>query len=171
MPTPQFRPFTPEHADRVASWPLSAAEAVHWCGATEYPVPARTILDWQPDTDVVSTLLITDGMPVGYGELWIDAEENEVELARIIVDPAVRGKGLGRALVRHLLAEARKIGYADVFLRVHPENDAAERLYRTVGFVPVDPALAREWNAEQPHEYTWLRYGEPAATSPDADKS
>jgi ribosomal protein S18 acetylase RimI-like enzyme len=112
MPSSEFRRFTPDQAARVASWPCSADEAVKWCGASEFPVPAALVQDWQQD-DVRSWLLITDGAPVGYGELWLDAEENEVELARIIVAPTARGRGLGHILVQQLLTEALAVGYAE----------------------------------------------------------
>ncbi len=45
-------------------------------------------------------MVATDGRLVGYGELWLDAEENEVKLARLIVAPELRGRGLGQRLVR-----------------------------------------------------------------------
>jgi hypothetical protein len=33
-------------------------------------------------------VLREDGRPVAYGELWHDADEDEIGLARLIVDPA-----------------------------------------------------------------------------------
>jgi ribosomal protein S18 acetylase RimI-like enzyme len=154
-----LQPFDPVHAALVASWPRSAEEVVMWCGSPEFPLPATMIEGWQQDDEVRSRLLIMDGVPTGYGELWLDAEENEVELARIILAPDARGRGLGRAFVLALLSEATTLGWADIFLRVHPENAAALRCYRGAGFVPVDPELAAEWNVPQPVDYVWLRPG------------
>ncbi|MCX5233403.1 GNAT family N-acetyltransferase [Streptomyces sp. NBC_00233] len=117
----------------------------------------QTITDWQRDDDVQAHVLAEDERVVGYGELWFDAEENEVELARIIVAPDNRGKGLGRILVRRLLAQAVGAGYSDVFMRVHPDNEAALRCYRGAGFMPVEAGLAESWNAAQPVKYVWLQ--------------
>jgi ribosomal protein S18 acetylase RimI-like enzyme len=150
--------FDPVHAVLVASWPRSADEVVMWCGSNEFPLPATMIEAWQQD-EVRSRLLMTDGVPTGYGELWLDAEENEVELARIILAPDVRGRGLGRAFVLALLSEATALGWSDIFLRVHPENAVALRCYRGAGFLPVQPELAAEWNVPQPLDYVWLRPG------------
>jgi [ribosomal protein S18]-alanine N-acetyltransferase len=48
--------------------------------------------------------------PAGYGDVWADPVEHEAELARIVVDPARRGAGLGRRLVSLLADEARRVG-------------------------------------------------------------
>lgn len=90
--------------------------------------------------------------------MWCDPEEGEAELARIIVAPGVRGRGVGRRLVRGLAELALRVGYTEIFLRVHPGNAAALRCYRGAGFLPVDPALAAEWNTPQPVAYVWLRH-------------
>ncbi|WP_030772391.1 MULTISPECIES: GNAT family N-acetyltransferase [unclassified Streptomyces] len=150
-------PFADAHAAAVAGWPTSAQEVLMWCGRQEFPVPPRTIDDWQQDDDVQAHVLVQDEKVVGYGELWFDAEEDEVELARIIVAPHARGQGLGRALVRGLLAQAVGAGHHDVFMRVHPDNGRALRCYLGAGFVPVAADLAESWNRAQPVDYIWLR--------------
>src|SRR4051794_39193697 len=151
-------PFDPVYAGTVASWPLSRDEVVMWCGEHTFPLSAHRVARWQGNDGSWAYLLPgNDGAPIGYGELLIDADEDEVELARIIIAPAARGRGLGRVLVRGLLAEAAKTGRADVFLRVYPENAMALRCYRGAGLVPVDPSLAKEWNVPQPVDYVWLQ--------------
>ena len=156
---PDLRPFTPAHAALVARWPRSLDEVVKWCGEREFPLPVERVVEWQQDADVQAYLLITDDdLPIGYGELWLDAEEGEVELARIIIAPAARGRGIGRMLVQGLLAEAAKTGWSEVFMRVHPNNEAALRCYRGAGFAPVAAELAEEWNIPQPFDYVWLRH-------------
>jgi GNAT superfamily N-acetyltransferase len=157
----EFLPFDPAHAALVANWPRSAQEAEWWCGAGPYPVPAQTVADWQQEADVHPHMLLVDGTIVAYGETWVDAGEGEVELARIIVAPAARGTGVGRALVRGLLSEAAKTGYPDVLIRVNPANETALHCYQAEGFQQVAPELARAWNAGQPVSYTWLRHTAP----------
>ncbi|MET8860705.1 GNAT family N-acetyltransferase [Streptomyces sp. NPDC004579] len=88
-------------------------------------MPERTVSEWQQDDDVRAHVLVDGDRPLAYGELWFDTEENEAELARLIVDPGMRGQGLGRELVRGLLARAVKAGFDNVFLRVHPDNGRA----------------------------------------------
>lgn len=160
----ELRPFALADAATVARWPASAAEVALWCGLHDFPVTAHVVAGWQLDADVRGHVLVEAegdtpiGTPVGYGEVWCDEAEGEAELARIIVAPSARGRGVGRRLVRGLAEQAIRLGYAEIFMRVHPGNAAALRCYRGAGFLPVDPALAAEWNAPQPVSYAWLRH-------------
>jgi ribosomal protein S18 acetylase RimI-like enzyme len=83
---------------------------------------AATVFErWHAEPGVRPYLLEVAGALVGYGEVWEDLDEDEAELARPIVDPALRGHGLGRSLATLLLAEARRLGWEDVWLRA-PDN-------------------------------------------------
>jgi [ribosomal protein S18]-alanine N-acetyltransferase len=155
-----LRPFESTYAATVASWPSSAREVSMWCGRQDFPFPAEVVTGWQRSDDVQGHLLFVRAEPVGYGELWLDDEEDEIELARIIVAPAMRGRGIGQELVRRLTGLALASDHTDVFMRVHPENEPALRCYRRAGFGPVDEHLAAEWNAPQPIAYVWLQHVE-----------
>lgn len=61
---------------------------------------------------------------------------DEEELLLIAVAPAHRRKGLGEALIRHLLAASAKRGVVKIFLEMRRGNPAVE-LYRKFGFVPI----------------------------------
>ena len=126
-----------------------------WCGAAAAPVPASQISAWAREDGVEPFGLYRGQQLVAYGELWVDDEEGEVELARLIVDPVERGQGLGRRLVAELarLAQSRHL---QIFLRVHPGNIAAQRCYAAAGFEPVEPHQAAAWNVGQPIEYLWF---------------
>ena len=52
------------------------------------------------------------------------------------VDPGFRGKGVGRALVDAVVAQARAAGKRRVVLHVVTGNDPASHLYERAGFVP-----------------------------------
>jgi ribosomal protein S18 acetylase RimI-like enzyme len=155
----ELREFSDGYGVVVAGWARDANEVALLCGRVEYPFPEELTGSWRKVADDIRSYLLFDGdQAVGYGEVWLDDEEDEAELARIIVDPAVRGKGIGLELVRALLGPALAAGYSDVFLRVRPENTVAIRTYQRVGFVDVPQALMDEWNAAQPVAYRWLRF-------------
>jgi ribosomal protein S18 acetylase RimI-like enzyme len=52
----------------------------------------------------------------------------------VVVDEAYRKKGIGVALVRHALALARQAGADGVSLTSNPGREAANQLYRSLGF-------------------------------------
>ena len=56
----------------------------------------------------------------------------------VIVDQAARGQGIGEALVKRLLEEARDRGAPAVTLTSNPKREAANRRYQRMGFVRRD---------------------------------
>jgi ribosomal protein S18 acetylase RimI-like enzyme len=150
-----LRPYRPGDAAVVAGWAGDAEANRRWCGEAE--VTAATVTRWAARPDVRAYVLLDGAEPVGYGELWLDDDEAEVELARIVVAPGRRGRGLGRSLATALAGSARD-HHETVILRVHPSNTDALRCYAGAGFTPVPPAEAAEWNRGQPVGYEWFRY-------------
>ena len=156
----ELRPFDPARATDVCGWTRSEAETRAWCGRDEARIPPEVIVAWGREKDV-RAFGVSDGtLLVAYGELWLDDEEREIELARLIVAPGRRGKGVGRWLAAQLAREAQRL-HPVVFLRVLPENVAALRCYVAAGFRRVAPAQEAEWNAQQPARYAWLVYAPP----------
>lgn len=76
--------------------------------------------------------LWVDGQLSGYGILSVAA--GEAHVLNICIDPARRGEGLGRHLLRRLLDIARWNGAVRVFLEVRPSNPLAKALYESIGF-------------------------------------
>lgn len=52
----------------------------------------------------------------------------------VIVDEACSGQGIGRLLTEAMLARARQMGCVTVDLTSRPSREAANHLYRKVGF-------------------------------------
>ncbi|HKD97062.1 MAG TPA: GNAT family N-acetyltransferase [Micromonosporaceae bacterium] len=150
----ELEPFDLPDAATVAGWSGSADESLMWCSRAE--VTAEVVAGWSAEDGVVAYAMVDGGQLVAYGELWVDPDESEVELARLIVAPERRGRGDGRALVRALAGEAVR-RYPAVFMRVHPDNARALRCYAGAGFTPVSAAEADEWNRAQPVAFVWLR--------------
>jgi putative acetyltransferase len=56
------------------------------------------------------------------------------ELKRMYVDPAVRARGIGRALVEALEREAQRLGMTKIVLETGTRLPAAIALYETMGY-------------------------------------
>jgi putative acetyltransferase len=81
-----------------------------------------------------------DGELAGIAALKsIDAERGELKSMR--VDDRFRGSGVGRALLRHLVAEARRRGMMSLWLETGSPDDfvPAQRLYESEGFTRCGP--------------------------------
>ncbi len=75
-----------------------------------------------------------EGEIVGYGMLRGWDEGYAVPSFGGCVGARSRGRGLGRALLRHALGRAAARGASQVMLKVYPENTAARALYESEGF-------------------------------------
>ena len=79
----------------------------------------------------------------------------EMQLYNVAVHPSWRGRGLGRWLMQMVLERGRRQGAQTVLLEVRRGNEAARRLYESLGFTvlstrrnyyrdPVEDALVME---------------------------
>ena len=154
-----LEPFDVARAELVASWAVGDEVVRAWCAVDGDRVPADVVAGWSEADDVEAYLLTDDGgEPRAYGELWLDDEEGEVELARLLVAPELRGRGVGRSLTRALTDHARRTHpeLPSVILRVRPENEQAIRCYTGAGFVAVPVDEQATWNEGQRFDYHWM---------------
>jgi ribosomal protein S18 acetylase RimI-like enzyme len=140
----------------VLGWIDSADELEAWASRRDFPLRRDVLAEWHRDPDVHPYLLFAGDRLCGYGEVWEDREEDEAELARIVIAPSERARGLGRALVRLLVAEAAAMGLRDVWVRVIPWNAPALACYEGAGFVRTTAEEEERFNRGQPYEYVWM---------------
>jgi GNAT superfamily N-acetyltransferase len=74
-----------------------------------------------------------DGEPVGCCALRV-MEPGEYEVAKMGVTPAAQGHGVGRRMLEHVVAEARKMGATRLYLETNHALTPAIRLYEKIGF-------------------------------------
>jgi len=68
----------------------------------------------------------------GFCAFWLVVDE--IHINNVAVRAQFRGHGIGTALLRHVLAEAKQFGARRATLEVRASNDAARRLYERIGF-------------------------------------
>ena len=84
---------------------------------------------------VAFTLRDVVGSLLAYAVLMRVMEETH--LLNLAVDQPAQGKGLGRRLLRWLLAHEARHGQRSMLLEVRPSNTAALQLYSSEGFVEI----------------------------------
>ena len=63
------------------------------------------------------------------------ARDDEGEFRMLAVNPAVRGRGVGQALVELCLRRSRELGYDGVRMSSMDRMTSAHRVYERLGFV------------------------------------
>jgi ribosomal-protein-alanine N-acetyltransferase len=76
-----------------------------------------------------------DGEIVAYGIVAMGA--GEAHVLNLCVNEAMRGRGVGRQMLKLLVERSAQAGMQDVFLEVRPSNLHAIALYQSVGFIEV----------------------------------
>lgn len=61
------------------------------------------------------------------------------ELSKMAVSPQLRGRGIGRRLLQHAIAQAKCLGARSLFLGSNTRLKDAVHLYESVGFRHVEP--------------------------------
>ncbi len=89
----------------------------------------------------------------------VAAAPQTAQLRWFLVDPAARGLGLGKRLLREALAFCRDCGYSTVVLWTERSLEAAAHLYRGAGFRKVEERPGRLWGADVVEEKYELALG------------
>lgn len=123
----EYGKLTPQDAARCAELEAQLFEG-------DDPWPARAFLAELAAKHIHYVAARTDDKLVGYAGIARLGRKRpyEYEIHTVGVDPAYQGQGIGRQLVTRLLEIASG---ATVFLEVRTDNEAAIKLYESLGFV------------------------------------
>jgi putative acetyltransferase len=103
-------------------------------GATHFRLQADEVAEGR-GAFLVAYLAST---PVGCGAVRVIGEAVG-EIKRMYVSPAVRGRGVGLAVLHALEAEARRLGIRRLVLETGVRQHEALALYQRVGYSPIPP--------------------------------
>jgi len=122
-----LRSATPEDVDAIVAIERAAFSD---------PWSARSFRELLGRPEIVFEVADVDEHPVaGFAIVYL--ADFEGDLANLATTAAVRRQGVGRRLLRHVLAIARERGGRIIFLEVRASNAAARALYESEGFVEV----------------------------------
>lgn len=135
---PSLRPATLADAATALAWTPELADLRRWAGPDIecFPTPDAFLQHINRSGNANYGLCTVAGELVAFGQIG-HREQTYGHLARLVVAPAWRGRGLGRLLCRSLMREARHLhptirGFT---LYVMPDNTPALTLYLSLGFV------------------------------------
>jgi ribosomal protein S18 acetylase RimI-like enzyme len=72
------------------------------------------------------------------GVIVLTVDDEGFLIDNVAVDPAHRGKGLGKALLEFAEAEARRAGFDSIYLYTHEKMTENLTLYSRIGYVEYD---------------------------------
>ena len=156
-PTPLVRRLWVDEADQARALRLSALAGAPRAFVEDYATAVRRPSSfWEEQTrrgavsdEVATFVAVGDQRHVGTATgLCVDPQA-PAELVAMWVEPDVRRRGIGKALVDRVCRWAAERGARSITLDLHEGNDAALRLYESTGFVvvrgpaptPYDPSM------------------------------
>jgi RimJ/RimL family protein N-acetyltransferase len=107
----------------------------------------RVIAAWldQAESGQISSLLAVDDQGIHACTALVRDEfswSHHVAEIRVLIDPALRGTGLGKVLAAECVEMARESGVEKLFVRLTPDQAGALKLFEDMGFRP--EALLRD---------------------------
>jgi ribosomal protein S18 acetylase RimI-like enzyme len=93
------------------------------------------------------------------GLIVFGPDEEGFVIDNVAVDPSHRGTGVGRALLEHAEAEARRAGFDSIYLYTHELLTESLALYERIGYVEYD----RRAHGDARIVYLRKRLGPPVA--------
>ena len=131
-----FRPFTPADAPWLAARHGALYAQAEGFDATFGPLVAGILADFTADHDPAREagwIVEAEGQPVG-SIFCVRLDAATAKLRLFLLEPRMRGQGLGRRMLTHCMDFARAAGYTRMELWTHESHKAACALYAAHGW-------------------------------------
>jgi aminoglycoside 6'-N-acetyltransferase len=144
-----LRPVLPDEVDLLVAWHADPEVSRYWDDET---FTHEEIVDRLSRPDVDAYVVTEDGEPVGYLQVWFDADTAENGGLDMFLIPDARGRGLGpdaaRTIAEWLLDNA---ALQRVTVDPYLSNGRAIAAWTKAGFDPVE-----EHGPDEEHVGPWL---------------
>ncbi|CAA9357274.1 MAG: hypothetical protein AVDCRST_MAG07-3458 [uncultured Frankineae bacterium] len=136
------RPLSPELAQPLEAFFRRVPESDHNSFAEDVLAPG-VVEGWLQETRPRRAVAVEGDRAVGYVALLpLVGWSSHVGSLRVVVDPELRGKGVGRALARHGLMAGLELGLSKIVVEVVVDAVPAIGMFESLGFEP--EALLRD---------------------------
>jgi len=125
----------PEHVREIIGWFPDKESVIRWGSPyTRYPLSEKTLFEdiyWDRINSRIA--LAEDGRLLGFGQFY--PKLGRCHLARLVINPGFRGRGLGEEFVAALMKHgSEQLDTEEYSLYVMTENKPAYNCYRSLGF-------------------------------------
>jgi len=158
--------WTPGAIGDIAALHARTYAASHGFGAYFEAKVARELGDFLLRLDPARDLFrcaVGEGRVLGSIALDCGEDPASAHLRWFIMDPALRGRGLGRRWLAEAIAQARRIAMPEIHLWTLAGLDAAAHLYDAAGFVLDREVTAGQWGRSVTERRLVLALSPPAA--------
>jgi RimJ/RimL family protein N-acetyltransferase len=131
----RLRERAPDDVAVIIDW-IPDAEALHRFAGPRLSWPLTVEQMQNSGANAGSTAWVFEVAHRLTGHAQLTPSGCAMRLGRVLVDPALRGRGHGRRLLLAVIEQALREGAQRVELSVMCDNTAAQHLYTSVGFVP-----------------------------------
>lgn len=133
----RLRPFTEDDYRTLISWVPTPEALVLFSGlAVQWPLTERDLAQRAQDPEIFAWTVESATEPhndLGHLEI-VRTTPTTGRIARVIIEPESRGKGLARELINAGLGSALALGLKRIDLNVMVGNEPAIRTYTRIGF-------------------------------------
>ena len=131
-----FRTVQAQDIARICNFARTEEEQFFFFPAATWPLTEEQ-LQASVDKRSDSTVIEFEGVVVGFANFYKWEQAGTCTIGNVIVDPAIRGKGIGARLIEQMIDIARTRHQAsEVTLSCFNSNVAGLLLYPKLGFVP-----------------------------------
>jgi len=132
----EFRKAKEEDLGCVAGFLATPDELFFFHPKADFPMTAQQLLP-NYRSRKGNTVIIAEGRVSGYANFISVSEGNSAIIGNVVVDPRLRGKGLGRELISHMEALAKSTyGVRQIQIPCFNTNTSGLLFYHKIGYVP-----------------------------------
>lgn len=132
----EFRPAQEQDLSVIATFPTSADELYFVHPSARFPLTAEQLMpNFQQRKG--NTVVLMDGNVVGFANYINVIDGEEASIGNLIIDPAQRGSGIGKAFLQELARQAKQeYGVQRILIPCFNKNTYGLHFYHSLGYVP-----------------------------------
>ena len=134
-----LQPITRENY-RACAWLEVAPEQERFVASNAYSLAQACY-----ELECTPLVIYAGDTMVGFAMYALDPDDHKYWIYRLMIDAAHQGKGYGRAAMKLLIEDIRRLpGCDEIGISYVPENSGAKHLYASLGFVESGEVIENE---------------------------